>query len=83
VVLATVSIGTSAARGKPTMNTTLLKLYRKGQDLAGREEGQQLVEYALIAALLAFGGIAGVKSIASALNNAFNGISSNLGIYIS
>ena len=51
--------------------------------MAGREEGQQLVEYALIAALLAFGGIAGVKSIASALNNAFNGISSNLGNYIS
>ena len=39
------------------MNTMLLKLYVKFQDLASREEGQDLVEYALVVALIAFGGI--------------------------
>ena len=35
------------------MNTMLLKLYVKFQDLASREEGQDLVEYALVVALIA------------------------------
>ena len=44
------------------MNTMLLKLYVKFQDLATREEGQDLVEYALVVALIAFGATAGMKA---------------------
>jgi pilus assembly protein Flp/PilA len=56
----------------------LLKLLVKFQDLMSREEGQDLVEYALVVALVAFGATAGMKILASGLNNAFTTISSTL-----
>ena len=65
------------------MNTMLLKMYVKFQDLASREEGQDLVEYALVVALIAFGATAGMKSLATGLNSAFQGISTTLGSYVS
>ena len=65
------------------MNTILLKLYIEIQNLMHREEGQDLVEYALITALLAFGWVAGVKAIATALNTAFSNASTTLGSYVS
>jgi pilus assembly protein Flp/PilA len=64
------------------MNTMLLKLYVKFQDLASREEGQDLVEYALVVALIAFGATAGMKALAGGLNTAFNNISTTLGSYV-
>jgi pilus assembly protein Flp/PilA len=60
------------------MNTMLLKLFVKLQDLASREEGQDLVEYALVVALVAFGATAGMKTLATGLNTAFTTISSTL-----
>jgi pilus assembly protein Flp/PilA len=60
------------------MNTMLLKLYVKFQDLMNREEGQDLVEYALVVALIAFGATAGMKALAGGINSAFNTISSDL-----
>jgi len=60
------------------MNTLLLKMYVKFQDLASREEGQDLVEYALVVALIAFGAVAGMKALATGINTAFNSISSTL-----
>jgi pilus assembly protein Flp/PilA len=65
------------------MNTMLIKLFVKFQDLVNREEGQDLVEYALVVALIAFGATAGMKQLASGLNTAFNGISTTLGTYVS
>ncbi|MDR3774116.1 MAG: Flp family type IVb pilin [Terracidiphilus sp.] len=65
------------------MNTMILKMYVKFQDLASREEGQDLVEYALVVALIAFGATAGMKALATGLNSAFQGISTTLGSYIS
>jgi len=65
------------------MNTMLLKLYVKFQDLTSREEGQDLVEYALVVALIAFGATAGMKSLATGLNTAFSNISGTLGSYVS
>jgi pilus assembly protein Flp/PilA len=60
------------------MNTMLLKLYVKFQDLMSREEGQDLVEYALVVALIAFGAITGMGYLAKGLNNAFATISTTL-----
>jgi pilus assembly protein Flp/PilA len=65
------------------MNNLLLKLFVKLQDLASREEGQDLVEYALVVALIAFGATAGMKNLASGVNTAFSNISSQLGAAIS
>lgn len=61
------------------MNAMLLKLYVKFQDLKNNEEGQDLVEYALVVALIAFGAIAGMGALASGINKAFNTISTTLG----
>ena len=53
----------------------LLKLYVKFQNLKSSEEGQDLAEYALVVALIAFGAVAGMSNLSKALNNAFNTIS--------
>jgi pilus assembly protein Flp/PilA len=65
------------------MNTMFLKLYIKLQDLAKHEEGQDLVEYALLVALIAFGATSGMKALSTGLNHAFGNISSTLGSYVS
>jgi len=59
------------------------KLYTKLYFLIGSEEGQDLVEYALVVALIAFGATAGMKSLAAGLAKAFQGISTTLGSYVS
>ncbi|HZR33717.1 MAG TPA: Flp family type IVb pilin [Terriglobales bacterium] len=46
------------------------------------EEGQGLVEYLLILALVAFAATAGMSSLASGLNSAFSQIGVILGSYI-
>jgi pilus assembly protein Flp/PilA len=65
------------------MNTLFLKLLIKFQDFRSREEGQDMVEYALVVALIAFGATAGMKALATGLNTAFKGISTTLGTYVS
>ena len=61
------------------MNLVLNSLNRLHKD----EAGQGLVEYLLILALVAFGAVAGMNSLATGLNSAFERISSVLGQYIS
>jgi pilus assembly protein Flp/PilA len=48
------------------------------QTLLLREEGQDLVEYALVVALIAFGAVAGMQVLATGLNNAFDTIANVL-----
>jgi pilus assembly protein Flp/PilA len=60
------------------MNTMLFKLYVKFQDLKNGEEGQDLVEYALVVALIAFGAVAGMSSLATGINNTFTSVSTTL-----
>jgi pilus assembly protein Flp/PilA len=43
-----------------------------------REEGQDLVEYALVVALIAFAATAGMKSLATSINTTFSNISTSL-----
>ncbi len=50
------------------MNTLFLKMLVKAQALLNREEGQDLVEYALLVALIALVAVTGVKQVASAVN---------------
>jgi pilus assembly protein Flp/PilA len=60
------------------MNEMMIKMYVKLQTLMAQEEGQDLVEYALVVALIAFGAVAGMSRLATEINVAFNTISSNL-----
>jgi len=60
------------------MNNTLLLLLTKFQNFVTREEGQDLVEYALLVALIALASITGVQAVASAVTTVFSNISSSL-----
>ena len=46
------------------------------------ESGQDLVEYSLIIALIAFAAIVGMEDLANGLNTAFNQISQTLNTYL-
>jgi len=59
------------------MNHTLLNLYVKFQGLKN-EDGQDLVEYALLVALIALVCVTGVSNVASAVNTVFSNISASL-----
>ena len=58
------------------MNAMLLKLYVKLQDLLSREEGQDLVEYALVLAIIALGSVAAMNSLAASISTEFSVIES-------
>jgi pilus assembly protein Flp/PilA len=53
------------------------------QDLISRQDGQDMVEYALIVAIVAFSATAGEKALASGLSKVFSQISTSLGSYVS
>ncbi|HTW61597.1 MAG TPA: Flp family type IVb pilin [Terracidiphilus sp.] len=50
----------------------------KIQELLQHEEGQDLVEYALLITLIALAVVGGVNHVASAINNTFSRISTTL-----
>ena len=63
------------------MNNTILKLYVKAQALKNvlrNEEGQDLIEYALVVSLIAFAAIAGMSTLATDINQAFTSIGTKL-----
>jgi pilus assembly protein Flp/PilA len=59
------------------MRIRLLKFYIGMQSLR-QEEGQDLVEYALVVALLALAATAGLNSLAGTINTAFTTIGTTL-----
>jgi pilus assembly protein Flp/PilA len=63
------------------MKFELWKLYSKIQNLMQREEGQDLIEYALVVALIAFAATAGMGTLANNINTAFTNIGSTLTTY--
>lgn len=65
------------------MNDKLIALYVKLQVLMAREEGQDLIEYALVVALIAFAATAGMKALASDINTAFVNIGNAMTTYTS
>lgn len=64
------------------MKDFFLNLYVKAQSLRN-EEGQDLIEYALIAALIALAATAGMKTVATDINTAFTNIGNKLTQYTS
>jgi pilus assembly protein Flp/PilA len=65
------------------MKDKFLKLSIKVQSLIMREDGQDLIEYALVVALIAFAATAGMNSLAGGINSAFNTIAGKLNTYVS
>ena len=61
------------------MSNLLATLYVKLQGLKNGEEGQDLVEYALLVALIALVCVSGVNNVATAVNSVFTTISTSLG----
>jgi pilus assembly protein Flp/PilA len=60
------------------MKDKLLLLSIKLRTLLSNEEGQDLVEYALVVALIAFGAITAMQTLSSDINNVFSAIGSTL-----
>ena len=60
------------------MKETMLKLSAKIQTLMLQEEGQDLIEYALVVALIAFAATAGMNTLAGDINSAFGTIGTKL-----
>jgi len=60
------------------MKETMLTLYVNLQHLLREEAGQDLVEYALIVALIALACVAGLNSLATVINNSFFSITAGV-----
>ena len=60
------------------MRDKLLLLCVKTQNLLNQEQGQDLIEYALVVALIALGATAGIGTLATDINTAFTNIGLSL-----
>ncbi|MGD0733778.1 MAG: Flp family type IVb pilin [Terracidiphilus sp.] len=60
------------------MNTLMCRAYLLMKQMLEDENGQDLVEYALVVALIAFGVVGGMHALANGLNKAFNTVSTTL-----
>ncbi len=56
------------------MNTLITSLYVHLRSFVEREEGQDLVEYSLVVACIAFGSIMGMEQLATGLNTEFSNV---------
>ena len=63
------------------MKNSLWMLSIKLQNIFNREEGQDLIEYALVVALIAFAATAGMGTVATDINQAFTNIGGKLVTY--
>lgn len=63
------------------MNLLYIRMLIQLKTIAQREEGQDLVEYALVVAMIAFGAVAGMSALSGGINSAFKNISTVLGKY--
>ena len=60
------------------MNNTLIKLYVMFQDLMNREEGQDLVENALVIALISIAAVASLTALSTLIVGVFTLIGTKL-----
>ena len=69
------------------MQNLMLKLYiriqTRVQTLGADKNGQDLIEYALVVALIAFAAAAGMSAVATKINTAFTNIGTKLTTYTS
>ena len=65
------------------MRDFLLRRYVRMQTLLANVDGQDLIEYALVVALIAFAATAGMNTVAKDINQAFNNIGTKIVTYTS
>ena len=68
------------------MKEYTLKTFVKAQSwlqVLKQEDGQDLIEYALVAGLIAFGAIAAMQTLASNIGTGFTSVGTKIGTYTS
>ncbi len=60
------------------MNNALLRMYIKLQDLMSRDEGQDLVEYALVVVVISVGAVGVLGTLAAKILVVFSTITADL-----
>ena len=68
------------------MNNISTRIYlgtQKLKELIADERGQDLIEYALVASLIALAATAGMTSVATSVSTAFTGVGTKLSTYTS
>ena len=65
------------------MKEKLTLRYLQLRNLISDEQGQDLIEYALVVALIALAATAGMKTVANDINTAFSSIGTKLTSYTS
>jgi pilus assembly protein Flp/PilA len=65
------------------MQRFLMERYVRMQKLLADERGQDLIEYALVVALIAFAATAGMNTVATDINTAFANIGTKIVTYTS
>jgi pilus assembly protein Flp/PilA len=63
------------------MKMNWMSLSAKIQNLMSSDEGQDLIEYALVVSLIALAATAGMSTVATAINAAFSQIGTKLTTY--
>ena len=63
------------------MKNKMWMMYLTVKDVLSNEDGQDLIEYALVVALIAFAATAGMSTLATDINQAFNNIGTTLTSY--
>jgi pilus assembly protein Flp/PilA len=71
-------LSNAASCGNNLVNEACFRLHFGIRDFIVREEAQDLVEYALVVALIAFGAVTGMKALSTEIKTAFDTISSDL-----
>jgi pilus assembly protein Flp/PilA len=61
-----------------SISAPILRILGRLHGLVREESGQDLVEYALVVALIAFSAVAGMKGMATGIKTAFSNISTAL-----
>lgn len=64
---------------KNYLKETILSFVVNLRNLVSSEDGQDLVEYALLVALIALAAVGGIGKVATAVNSVFSRISTSLG----
>jgi pilus assembly protein Flp/PilA len=64
------------------MQRFLTKQYMRLHTLLADEQGQDLIEYALVVALIAFAATAGMNTVANNINTAFANIGAKIATYV-
>jgi pilus assembly protein Flp/PilA len=60
------------------VSTLPLAIYAFLRSIVVREEGQDLVEYALVIAMITFGSVTGMGSLASGINDVFSAVATTI-----